>query len=142
MQPLLLPVPLDRMKIYLYAKNVDMRKSFDGLHAIIQSEFQRDVRCGDLFLFLNRRLDRIKLMHWDRDGLLILYKRLERGTFQRPLPATGGDHVEMDATDLTLLLAGIELTTVKRRRRYSFDPATHASLELSGTETNRVAREK
>ena len=68
-----------------------MRKSFDGLHAIIQSEFQRDVRLGDLFLFLNRRRDRLKLMYWDRDGLAIWMKRLERGTFQRPLPSPGAD---------------------------------------------------
>jgi transposase len=113
------PTPLGQTKIYLYAKHVDMRKSFDGLHAIIQSEFQRDVRLGDLFLFLNRRLDRIKLMHWDRDGLLIVYKRLERGTFQRPRCPPDADHVLMDATDLALLLSGIELASVKRRRRYA-----------------------
>jgi transposase len=113
------PAPLGQTKIYLYAKHVDMRKSFDGLHAIIQSEFQRDVRLGDLFLFLNRRLDRIKLMHWDRDGLLIVYKRLERGTFQRPRCPPDADHVLMDATDLALLLSGIELASVKRRRRYA-----------------------
>lgn len=131
MQPLSLLAPLGQTKIYLYARHVDMRKSFDGLHALIQSEFQRDVRLGDLFLFLNRRLDRIKLMHWDRDGLMIVYKRLERGTFERPPCPPDADHVLMDATDLALLLSGIELTSVKRRRRYSFAPATHASLEQS-----------
>ena len=78
------PAPLGQTQIYLYAKDVDMRKSFDGLHAIVQSEFRRDVRQGDLFLFLNRRLDRIKLMQWDTDGLVIWMKRLEKGTFQRP----------------------------------------------------------
>jgi transposase len=131
MQALSLPMPLGQARIYLYAKNVDMRKSFDGLHAIIQSEFQRDVRFGDLFLFLNRRRNRIKLMYWDRDGLAIWMKRLERGTFQRPQQPTGASHVEMDATDLTVLLSGIELTTVRRRPRYSFEPATHLSLEQS-----------
>ena len=131
MQPLSLLASLGQTKIYLYAKHVDMRKSFDGLHALIQSEFRRDVRLGDLFLFLNRRLDRIKLMHWDRDGLLIVYKRLERGTFQKPPCPPDADHVLMDATDLALLLSGIELTSVKRRRRYEFDPATQASQEQS-----------
>ena len=129
MQPLSLPVPLGQTRIHLYSKNVDMRKSFDGLHAIIQSEFHSDVRSGDLFLFLNRRLDRIKLMYWDRDGLAIWMKRLERGTFQRPLPSPDAAHVEMDATDLTLLLSGIELTSVKRRERYSLDRASRAALE-------------
>ena len=94
MQPLSLPTPLGQSKIYLYSQNVDMRKSFDGLHAIVQSEFQRDIRLGDLFLFLNRRLDRIKLLHWDRDGLVIWMKRLERGSFQRPRCAPGAAHVE------------------------------------------------
>ena len=129
MQPLPLLAPIGQAKIYLYAKHVDMRKSFDGLHAIIQSEFKRDVRLGDLFVFLNRRLDRIKLLLWDRDGLLIVYKRLEVGTFQRPVCSSGADHVVIDATDLTLLLTGIELTSVKRRQRYSFDPTTRTSLE-------------
>jgi hypothetical protein len=77
MQPLSLPTPLGQAKIYLYSQNVDMRKSFDGLHAIVQSQFQRDIRLGDLFLFLNRRLDRIKLLHWDRDGLVIWMKKQE-----------------------------------------------------------------
>ena len=108
-------------RIYLYSKNVDMRKSFDGLLGIIQAEFQKDVRLGDLFLFLNRRLDRLKLMGWDRDGLLIVYKRLESGTFQRPPCPIGAHHVVMDATDLAVLLTGIELASVRRRRRYSFD---------------------
>jgi transposase len=131
MQPLLPFAPLGQTKIFLYAKHVDMRKSFDGLHALIQSEFKRDVRLGDLFLFLNRRLDRLKLMHWDRDGFLILYKRLESGTFQRPHCPVDADHVVMDATDLTLLLSGIELSSVKRRRRYSSESVTPTSLEPS-----------
>jgi len=131
MQPLSLPMPLGQTRIYLYAKNVDMRKSFDGLHAIIQSDFQRDVRWGDLFLFLNRRLDRLKLIYWDRDGLAIWMKRLERGTFQRPLCPPDSEHVEMDATDLTLLLSGIELASVKRRPRYSLAAASPAAEEPS-----------
>lgn len=129
MQPLLPFAPLGQTKIFLYAKHVDLRKSFDGLHALIQLEFKRDVRLGDLFLFLNRRLDRLKLMHWDRDGFLILYKRLESGTFQRPQCPPDADHVVMDATDLSLLLSGIELSSVKRRRRYSPGVAAPALLE-------------
>jgi transposase len=112
------PFAAPQVRIYLYAKDVDMRKSFDGLHAIIQAEFQKDIRLGDVFLFLNRRLDRLKLIGWDGDGLAIFYKRLERGTFQRPLIKPDSAHVELDATELTLLLTGIELKTVKRRPRY------------------------
>lgn len=112
---------LGPVKIFLYAKPTDMRKSFDGLHAIVQSEFQCDIRSGDVFVFLNRRLDRVKLLHWDHDGLAIWMKRLERGTFQRPRRSAKGEQVEMDATDLSLLLSGIELSTVKRRPRYSLE---------------------
>jgi transposase len=141
-------MPLGQTKIYLYAKDVDMRKSFDGLHALIQSEFRRDVRHGDLFLFLNRRLDRIKLMHWDTDGLVIWMKRLERGTFQRPRCPPDAEHVVIDATDLAILLAGIELTSVKRRPRYALD-ASRAAHDASRSVTDgmldggsRAAREQ
>ena len=131
MLPSSFPSPLGLAKIYLYAKPADMRKSFNGLHALVQSEFRRDIRAGDVFLFLNRRLDRIKLIHWDQDGLAIWMKRLESGTFQRPRRSADGAQVEMDATDLVLLLSGIELTSVKRRRRYSRDSAKGTALAPS-----------
>jgi transposase len=120
--------PLGSTKVYLYAKPADMRKSFNGLHAIVAAEFGRDIRAGDLFVFLNRRLDRIKLIHWDRDGLAIWMKRLERGTFQRPRCPPGAAQVEIDATDLSLLLSGIELSSAKRRRRYSCDLVKSAAI--------------
>lgn len=107
-----------RVRIFLYAKDVDMRKSFDGLHAIVQTEFNRDILLGDLFLFLNRRRDRLKLLHWDGDGLAIWAKRLECGTFQRPPPGAA-QHIEIDAPMLAMLLSGIDLSQVKRRRRFT-----------------------
>ncbi len=125
--------PLGKTKIYLYAKPADMRKSFNGLHALVAAEFGRDIRAGDVFVFLNRRLDRIKLIHWDRDGLAIWMKRLERGTFQRPRGSGNGPQLEMDATDLTLLLSGIELASVKRRPRYSLAPVPGAAVEQGGS---------
>jgi len=95
-----------------------MRRSFDGLHSIVQSEFNRDVQGGDMFLFLNKRRDRIKIMWWDGDGMAIFMKRLESGTYQ--LPAITADQVSlvMDRTQVELLLSGIELSSVKRRKRY------------------------
>ena len=125
--------PLGQTKIYLYAKPADMRKSFNGLHAIVQSEFGRDMRAGDVFVFLNRRLDRIKLIHWDRDGLAIWMKRLERGTFQRPRCSPNALQVEIDATDLALLLSGIELTSVKRRPRYVADVGERRTPEAAAS---------
>ena len=117
------------VRVYLCTSACDMRRSFDGLHAMIQTDFQKDVRLGDVFLFLNRRLDRLKLIGWDRDGLAIFYKRLEKGTFQRPLIKPNSTHVELDATELTLLLTGIELKSVKRRPRYSPPPTARELIE-------------
>jgi transposase len=125
--------PLGQTKIYLYAKPADMRRSFNGLHAIVAAEFGRDIRAGDVFVFLNRRLDRIKLIHWDGDGLAIWMKRLERGTFQRPRQLPSGAQVEIDATDLALLLSGIELSSVTRRCRYSRESAQRVALESCGS---------
>ena len=106
-------------RIYLYANAVDMRRSFNGLHAIVQAEFDRDIRCGDLFVFLNKRQDRMKAIWWDVDGLAIFMKRLESGTYQRPTASDDGQHLLIDRTQLALLLSGIELSSVRRRKRYS-----------------------
>ncbi len=105
-------------QLYLYAKDVDMRRSFDGLQAIVQSEFMRDILQGDTFLFLNKRRDRIKILWWDGDGMAIFMKRLEAGTYQRPCMAADQVSLLMDRTEVELLLSGIELSSVKRRKRY------------------------
>ncbi len=78
------------VRIFAYALPTDMRKSFDGLHAIVTNEFTMDVLNGDYFVFFNRALDRCKILMWDRDGLVVWAKRLERGRFQRPLDAANG----------------------------------------------------
>ena len=104
--------------IYLYCGPVDMRKSFDGLMAIVQSEFGQDVRAGDLFVFINKRADRLKALWWDGDGLAIFMKRLERGTFQRLAAKESDRHLVIDRVQLGLLLSGIELSSVRRRKRY------------------------
>ncbi len=73
---------------------------------------------GDLFLFVNRRRDRIKILYWDRDGLAIWYKRLESGSFQIPTTATEAVSIEMTATQLSLILSGIDLSSARQRKRY------------------------
>ena len=105
-------------RIYLYCEVVDMRKSFDGLMAIVQAELHRDVREGELFVFINRRADRLKALWWDGDGLAIFMKRLESGTFQRPPSKASESYLLMDRVQLGLLLSGIELASVRRRKRY------------------------
>ena len=104
--------------VYLYCGPVDMRRSFDGLMSIVQCEFRRDVRAGDLFVFINKRADRLKALWWDGDGLAIFMKRLESGPFQRPASKESDRHLLIDRVQLGLLLSGIELSSVRRRKRY------------------------
>ena len=115
-------------RIYLYAQNVDMRRSFDGLCAIVQTEFTRDIRLGDYFMFINKRRDRIKIIWWDRDGLAIFMKRLEAGTFQRLDNAGDEKSLLIDQAQLTMLLSGIDASNIKRRKRYHVEPETMARL--------------
>ena len=106
------------VRIFAYALPTDMRKSFDGLHAIVTNEFTMDVLNGDYFVFFNRALDRCKILMWDRDGLVVWAKRLERGRFQRPLDPASGLSIEIDATTLSMILGGADLKTGRRRKRY------------------------
>ena len=105
--------------VYLCTASVDLRKSFDGLGGLVESVFQRDVLDGHLFLFLNKRRDRFKALWWYRDGLAIWYKRLERGTFETPGARGDAQHLELDATELAMLLGGVSLASMKRRKRFA-----------------------
>ena len=105
------------VRVYLAKDPADMRKSFDGLSALVAGALELDPLSGHLFVFINKRRDRIKILYWDRDGLAVWAKRLERGTFR--IPTAGADRVEMTTADLAALLAGIDLNTARRRDRYS-----------------------
>ena len=107
-----------RVRIYLAKEVTDMRKSFDGLHGLVTNEFSMDVLRGDYFVFFNRSLNRCKILMWDRDGLVVWAKRLERGCFQRPLDPANGLSIEIDATTLSMILGGADLKTGQRRKRY------------------------
>lgn len=106
-------------RIFVHSLPTDMRKSFDGLCGIVKGDFEKNILDGDYFVFFNRVLDRCKILLWDRDGLILIYRRLEQGRFQRPTHATThGTAIEIDATTLTLILSGVDLHTAKRRKRY------------------------
>ncbi|MHB1557465.1 MAG: IS66 family insertion sequence element accessory protein TnpB [Isosphaeraceae bacterium] len=104
------------VRVYVATAPADMRKSFDGLFALA-SGLDLDPLSGHLFVFINKRRDRIKILYWDRDGLAVWAKRLEKGTFR--IPDARADRVEMSAADLAALLAGIDLNSARRRPRYS-----------------------
>lgn len=94
-----------------------MRKSFDGLQGLIHNHLGMNPLSGDVYIFINRRRDRIKLLVWDRSGFWLLYKRLEKGRFER-LFSTKPHAVEMSYDSFVMLLEGIELKAIKRRKRY------------------------
>jgi transposase len=100
--------------IYVYTQPADLRKGFDGLSGIVRREFQADPLDGSLFLFFNRRRDRLKILHWDGTGYWLYYKLLEAGTFEA-VPGQG-PCVQIDATQLAMLLSGISLAAVRRKR--------------------------
>jgi transposase len=106
-------------RIFIALGATDMRKGFDGLCGVVISVLQKDPLCGHLFLFVNRRRDKMKILYWDGDGLAIWYRRLEQGTFQMPNPKTETAAVEIRSDELMMLLRGIDYSNVKRRKRFS-----------------------
>ena len=103
----------------MYRKPTDMRNGFDGLSGLVSRELMQSPLCGDIFIFFNKPRNRIKLLHWQGDGFAVYYKRLERGTYEMPEvnPACAG--VEISAQQLLLIMEGIWLLSVKKRKRYS-----------------------
>jgi len=101
---------------YFYPHPTDMRKQFDGLSGLVNAHFEQDIFAGDVFIFINRRRDRIKLLMWDSSGFAMYYKRLERGTFEWPGGAKTAE--SWSWSDLIMLLEGIELKSIKKRKTY------------------------
>jgi transposase len=115
-----LPLPV---KIFWSLTPTDMRKSFDGLSALVADHLGQDPLSGHLFIFTSRRRDRVKLLYFERGGLAIWYKRLEEGTFAVPRQSGDGKSVQLSSEELGLLLAGVDLASVQRRQRYERQPA-------------------
>lgn len=106
-------------RIFFAAGATDMRKGFDGLQGIVSGVLEQDPLCGHLFLFINRRRDKLKILYWDGDGLAIWYKRLEQGTFQTPRVAEDQQSAEIRVEELTMLLRGVDYHHARRRKRFS-----------------------
>lgn len=125
------------VRIFLARCAVDLRKSHDGLCSVVRQEFREDPLCGHLFVFTNRRRDRIKLLIFDRNGFWLFYKRLERGTFQLDLPA-GTSRIEITRAELAVILEGIDLRHGKIREGFATplrlqtrDSLEHTTLRTS-----------
>jgi transposase len=106
------------VELYVCTTPVDLRKQHDGLCGLVRGALKKEPMSGHVFIFLNRRRDRIKILFWDRTGYCLVYKRLERGTFHLPREVTGGMELRIDAGELVLMLEGIELQKTRRRRRW------------------------
>jgi transposase len=113
----MLPQLSAAVRVFLCTRPTDMRKGFDGLTGLVQECFSQDLLTGHLFLFLNRRRDRIKILYFDRDGLVIWYKRLEAGSFEMP-STTERDGVELQPAQLAMILSGIDLRSARQRKRF------------------------
>lgn len=108
------------LKIFAYTRATDMRRGVNGLSGIVRSEFDCDPTDGSLFIFVNRRRDRMKLLHFDGGGFWLYYRVLEAGTFEELLAQDDSCRLQLDATQLTMLLSGVALVAAqKRRKRYS-----------------------
>ena len=119
-----------RARIFVATEPTDLRKSYNGLAALVEGSFGHDLAEGDLFVFINRRATQIRILYWDRDGYCIWMKRLEAGTFRRAVAADGQPLLEVDAGELMMLLEGIDAKTIERRKRYQPPSNARPALHL------------
>lgn len=106
------------VRVYLCLSPCDMRRSFDGLHALVRDHLQLDPFAGHLYLFANKRRDRLKIFYWDRDGFAVWAKRLEAGRYVIPSGEPSSRRIEITSEELSALLSGIDLSTATRQKRY------------------------
>ena len=118
-------------RIWLAAEATDMRCGFDRLAERVKSVIGQDPSGNSLFVFRSRRGDRLKILTWDRDGFVLWYKRLEAGVFKLPRIAPGARSIELRASELAMILDGIDMSKLKRVPRYE---------RAAGTNKNNVQR--
>ncbi|CAG0989251.1 hypothetical protein BURK2_02288 [Burkholderiales bacterium] len=118
--------PEGQVRVHVYGRPVDMRKSFDGLYALTRQALGLDPMSGRLFVFINRRATQIKVLYWDRSGFCVWAKRLEQGRFLSDWRRV--ETMEMDWTGLKLLLEGIEAKVVRKRYKYMVASDAHGII--------------
>jgi transposase len=105
-------------KFHLFSQPTDMRKSFDGLSGLIQNTLDSNPCNGDVFIFINRRRDKIKLLHWQGISFTLYYKRLEKGTFELPEYDSSIGSIVLDYTQLVMIVDGLTVKNIRKRKRY------------------------
>lgn len=103
----------------LYSKPTDMRKSFDGLSGLIHNNLGRDLQSGEVFIFINKSRDKIKLLHWQGISFVLYYKRLEEGTFELPDYDEEVGSIRLNYSQIVLLIDGMTIKNIHRRKRYN-----------------------
>lgn len=109
----------ERHKYYLYNDWVDMRKGFNGLSGLVRNDLDLDPLTGDVYIFINRSRNRMKLLVWEQGGYVLYYKRLEQGRFRITNTPKSGLSLEYTWEELMLLVGGIERTSLRRHKRFS-----------------------
>ena len=112
------------VRIWLASEATDMRCGFDRLAERVRAVIEQDPLSGQMFVFRSRRGDRLKILVWDRDGYVLWYKRLETGVFKLPRVVSGARSVELRASELAMILDGIDVTKLKRVARYEVRTGT------------------
>ena len=109
-----------QIRVFLYRLPTDMRKSFNGLVALTESKLKQDPLAGSLFVFVNRRRDRIKILYWGQTGFCIWYQQLQKGTYQLPGQDSLDEQeiLEVTRSQLSLILDGIDLSSARQRMRF------------------------
>ncbi len=124
----MLPLP-PGVRVFVATSRVDGRKGIDGLSALVRSQFQEDPLSGKMYVFFSRRADRVRVLYYDRDGYVLVTKRLEKGTYRLPWRAEQG-RVVIEAAELLLVLEGIELRGAGRRARWSPSSSPSSPLRI------------
>lgn len=117
-------------RYYLYRGVADMRKSFDSLSGIVRNELQKDPLSGEVFIFINKRCNQVKLLLWEGDGFSLYYKRLEKGTYELSSRNEAITCVRLGSDELMLILKGISLKSVRRRKRFSINENNYLNIAV------------
>ena len=105
-------------RFHLYSHPTDMRKSFDGLSGLVQNKLGRNPAGGDVFIFINKRRDKIKLLHWQGNSFILYYKRLEKGTFELPRYDVAVGSIVLDYAKMVMIIDGLSIKNIQKRKRY------------------------
>jgi len=109
----------DHLPLWLYSHPCDMRKSFDGLCGIVQNHLHKDPVRDGVFVFINKQLNKMKILYFSRGGFWLLYKRLEQGRFQRPDSDAESQSIQIDSGQLYCMIEGFDIHAIRRKKRFS-----------------------